>query len=143
MQASLLLAIAAAGSVGSVCRYLLGQLVLAWCGEFPLHTFVVNALGCLLFGVVYAVGSGRIDLCLRWPHPAGLQRFAFELKVRRTATDPRAKGLDQLTGYLERLDLADGTLMIFDLRQDAPPIPGRIQREKVAHRGRNIEVVTL
>ncbi len=22
----------------------------------------------------YAVGSGRIDLCLRWPHPAGLQR---------------------------------------------------------------------
>lgn len=61
MQASLLLAIAAAGSVGSVCRYLLGQLVLAWCGEFPLHTFVVNALGCLLFGVVYAAGSGR------WP----------------------------------------------------------------------------
>lgn len=61
MQASLLLAIAAAGSVGSVCRYLLGQLVLLWCGEFPLHTFVVNALGCLLFGGVYAVGSGR------WP----------------------------------------------------------------------------
>ena len=61
MQPGLLLAIAAAGSVGSVCRYLLALLVTSLCGTFPLHTFVINALGCLLFGVCWAIGHGR------WP----------------------------------------------------------------------------
>ena len=61
MQASLLVAIAVAGSLGSLCRYLLTVLVVSWCGTFPLHTFVVNLLGCLLFGVCWAMGHGR------WP----------------------------------------------------------------------------
>lgn len=61
MQASLLLAIAVAGSLGSLCRYLLTLLVVSWCGTFPLHTFVVNLVGCLLFGVCWAIGHGR------WP----------------------------------------------------------------------------
>lgn len=53
--------IALAGALGSLSRFGLSRLVQGVCGDFPLHTFVVNALGCLLFGVVYAVGSGR------WP----------------------------------------------------------------------------
>lgn len=61
MQASLLVAIAVAGSLGSVCRYLLTVLLVSWCGTFPLHTFVVNLLGCLLFGMCWAIGHGR------WP----------------------------------------------------------------------------
>ena len=35
----------------------------------------------------YAVGSGRVDLLVRWPLPAeaggGVQRFAADIKVRR------------------------------------------------------------
>jgi len=91
----------------------------------------------------YAVGSGRIDLCLRWPHKAGLERFAFELKVRRGSADVRSKGLDQLAGYLERLGLVEGTLVIFDSRPDAPPIAERGSEEVLEHRGRQIRVVTL
>ncbi len=91
----------------------------------------------------YAVGSGRIDLCLHWPHPAGLQRFAFELKVRRGSNDPRAQGLDQLAAYLERLGLEEGILMIFDNREAAPPITLRGELERVEHRGRRITVLIL
>ena len=91
----------------------------------------------------YAVGSGRIDLCLRWPHPGGLERFAFELKVRRGQGDVRKKGLDQLAGYLERLGLEEGTLVIFEGR----PQEGRPSRpqddETVEHHGRRIRVLTL
>lgn len=61
MQPSLLLALAAAGSLGTLCRYLLTLLVVSWCGSFPLHTFVVNMVGCLLFGACWALGHGR------WP----------------------------------------------------------------------------
>ncbi len=64
----------------------------------------------------YAVGSGRIDLCVRWPFGNGQwQRFALELKVWRPhRPDPIDEGLRQLGGYLERLKLDSGTLMIFD-----------------------------
>lgn len=59
MQGTLLLAIAAAGSLGAVSRYLLTLGVHALCPQFPLHTFVVNVLGCLLFGVCWAAGNER------------------------------------------------------------------------------------
>ena len=91
----------------------------------------------------YAVGRGRIDLCLRWPHPQGLQRFAIELKVRRGNTDVLPRGLDQLANYLERLELAEGTLMIFDARLDAPPLPQRFTDEIHHHRGFEIRVIQL
>ena len=91
----------------------------------------------------YAVGSGRIDLCLRWPHPAGLQRFAFELKVRRNQREIKSQGLDQLASYLERLGLDEGTLVIFDNRPEAPSIVRRSDEEFVEHHGRQIRVLTL
>ncbi|MEO6594673.1 MAG: CrcB family protein [Planctomycetota bacterium] len=59
MQASLLLAIAAAGSLGAVSRYLLGNLVLDCCPGLPLHTFVVNVLGCFGFGLCWSLAAGR------------------------------------------------------------------------------------
>ena len=49
----------------------------------------------------YAVGSGRIDLCIRWPHPAGTEHFALELKVWRDLRRPvtgRAQSALQLPG---------------------------------------------
>ncbi len=59
MQASVLVAIALAGSLGALSRYLMTVLIVSWCGAFPLHTFVVNLVGCLLFGVTWAIAQGR------------------------------------------------------------------------------------
>ncbi|MCK9920798.1 ATP-binding protein [Frankia sp. AgPm24] len=79
----------------------------------------------------YGVGRGRIDLLIRWPHPGpdgkpALQREAFELKARAGgAADPLPTGLAQLDGYLDRLGLDHGTLVIFDRRPAAKPIAER------------------
>jgi hypothetical protein len=79
----------------------------------------------------YAVGSGRIDLQIRWPYekPDGtrrLQREAVEIKTWRTGRpNPLTAGLKQLDRYLNRLGLDAGTLAIFDQRPDAPSIDER------------------
>jgi hypothetical protein len=75
----------------------------------------------------YGAGRGRIDLCIRWPYTDATgnrtaQREALELKVwRPRQSDPLPEGLEQLDGYLERLGLDNGTLVIFDRRPTAPP----------------------
>jgi hypothetical protein len=71
----------------------------------------------------YAIGSGRMDLCLRY---AGTT-LAIEIKVWRPgAVDPLAQGLVQLDGYLAGLGLDHGWLVIFDRRPDAPPLTERL-----------------
>jgi hypothetical protein len=79
----------------------------------------------------YGVGRGRIDLNVRWPHtdaagePAW-QWEAIELKVHHPGrADPLPDGLAQLDGYLDRLGLDTGTLIVFDRRPSAPPLPER------------------
>lgn len=94
----------------------------------------------------YAAGRGRLDLCIRWPLPeGGFDRWAIELKVWRDTTprDPVSEGKDQLVGYLERLGLERGTLMVFDCRSSTEPLPRRMSREEVSHRGRKIVVRML
>ena len=52
--------LAAAGALGTLARYWLagvGQRLHH--GEFPSGTLVVNAVGCLLFGVVWALAEDR------------------------------------------------------------------------------------
>lgn len=49
-----------------------------------------------------------------------VQREAVENKVRRARTgDPLKQGLTQLDGYLSRLGLDSGTMLIFDRRPSA------------------------
>jgi hypothetical protein len=94
----------------------------------------------------YAAGTGRLDLCVRWPlTDGGVQRHAVELKVWRDTTPqgrgiltPVEKGLVQLTDYLESLGLDRGTLIVFDARSDAEPLPDRVSRETSEHDGRTI-----
>jgi hypothetical protein len=68
---------------------------------------------------------------VRWPYrtPDGgrhRQREALELKVWRPGEpDPITKGLTQLDGYLERLGLDTGVLVLFDRRPDAAAIADR------------------
>jgi hypothetical protein len=79
----------------------------------------------------YGVGRGRVDVLIRWPHtdPDGhraQQWEAIELKVRHPRRpDPLPTGLSQLDGYLDRLGLDHGTLVIFDRTPTAPPIHER------------------
>ncbi|MEX0776150.1 MAG: fluoride efflux transporter CrcB [Phycisphaeraceae bacterium] len=56
-----LLWIAVAGAAGTLARYGLAGLVHRWPGssEFPWGTLVVNAAGCLLFGVVWGLAEYR------------------------------------------------------------------------------------
>jgi type II secretory pathway predicted ATPase ExeA len=76
----------------------------------------------------YAIGSGRMDLCLRY----GSLTLGLELKVWRDgARDPLADGLTQLDAYLIGLGADQGWLVLFDQRSDQPPIAERTQAERV------------
>ncbi len=55
--------LALAGGLGSLTRYGLAGLVQRALGTaFPLGTFAVNALGCLLFGLVWGLLEHRLGL---------------------------------------------------------------------------------
>jgi len=58
-----LLAIAIGGAIGAVARYLLSAFVLRVSGTlFPLGTFVVNVIGCLVFGAIAGATAQRIEM---------------------------------------------------------------------------------
>jgi hypothetical protein len=87
----------------------------------------------------YAIGTGRMDLCLRH----GPDTLAMELKVWRDGDkDPLAEGLAQLDGYLAGLGLESGWLVIFDRRTGQPPISERTQATQArTPAGRRVSVV--
>ncbi|MBE9060770.1 ATP-binding protein [cf. Phormidesmis sp. LEGE 11477] len=98
---------------------------------------VVNGGGTL--DREYALGAGRMDLCLRY----GQETVAIELKVWRDGRpDPLIRGLEQLDGYLGKLGLGTGWLVIFDRREQIPPIEERITTElRETLKGRSVVVV--
>ena len=58
-----LLWLALAGAAGTLARYGLQGLVQSATGaSFPWGTFAVNALGCFVFGIVWALGGERAIL---------------------------------------------------------------------------------
>ncbi len=76
----------------------------------------------------YAIGSDRMDLCLRY----GDVTLGMELKVwREGRPDPLQAGLEQLDRYLAGLGLDSGWLVIFDQRPGLPPIADRTTTEQV------------
>jgi hypothetical protein len=87
----------------------------------------------------YAIGSGRMDICLRY----GPVVMGMELKVWRLGQpDPLAKGLAQLDKYLDGLGLDTGWLVIFDRRPNLPPISERTTTEMaLSPAGREITVI--
>ena len=87
----------------------------------------------------YAIGSGRMDLCLRY----GAATLAMELKVWREGDpDPLKAGLTQLDSYLTGLGLETGWLVIFDRRSSQPPIAERTSSaEQTSPQGRRIQVI--
>jgi len=87
----------------------------------------------------YAIGRGRMDLCLR----LGPDVLGIEIKVwRDRRPDPVAEGLSQLDGYLAGLDLDTGWLVLFDARTGQPPIEERTSTERaVTPGGRTVDVI--
>ena len=87
----------------------------------------------------YAIGSGKMDICLRY----GKLTLAMELKVwRDRRPDPLKEGLPQLDKYLSGLNLDTGWLVIFDRRSGLPPISDRTTTEIViSPAGREIIVI--
>ncbi len=87
----------------------------------------------------YAIGMGRMDLCLRY----GAVTLGMELKVWRDGRpDPLAEGLIQLDDYLAGLGLDSGWLVIFDRRAGQPPIAERTDSAtRSSPRGRSIRVI--
>lgn len=58
-----LLLVATGGAIGSVARALLSTAVLRVTGSlFPLGTFIVNLLGCVVFGVIAGAAEQRVPL---------------------------------------------------------------------------------
>ncbi len=102
---------------------------------------VVNGEGTL--EREYAIGAGRMDLCLRYGARDRTQTLGMELKVWRDgAPDPLAEGLEQLDGYLAGLGLDTGWLVIFDRRSGQAPIAERTASSTVTSpAGRAIQVV--
>ncbi len=87
----------------------------------------------------YAIGTGRIDLYLRY----GDVQMAIEIKVWRDGKpDPLQPGLVQLDTYLNGLSLETGWLVIFDQRRGQPDISERTATEAgVTPAGRAVTVV--
>ncbi len=98
---------------------------------------VVNGGGAL--EREYAIGMGRMDLCLRY----GAVTLGLELKVwRDREADPLVDGLEQLDGYLAGLGLDTGWLVIFDRRSNQPPIAERTAcQTATSPQGRAIAVI--
>ncbi|MEM8604429.1 MAG: ATP-binding protein, partial [Cyanobacteria bacterium P01_H01_bin.121] len=86
----------------------------------------------------YAIGSDRMDLCLRY----GDVILGMELKVwREGRPDPLQAGLEQLDRYLAGLDQNTGWLVIFDQRPGLPPIADRTTTEAAVTDGKRAIVV--
>jgi hypothetical protein len=87
----------------------------------------------------YAIGSGRMDICLRY----GPDTLGIEIKVWRDGErDPLAEGLAQLDSYLNGLGLATGWLVIFDRRSGLSPIAERTRAEPAqTPSGRTVTVI--
>ncbi|HRI71418.1 MAG TPA: hypothetical protein PK156_44600, partial [Polyangium sp.] len=83
----------------------------------------------------YGLGRKALDLVVQWQDT----QHAIEIKLRRNA-DTEAHGLKQLAGYLDRLNLREGWLVLFDLRTELTWQEKLFQRE-VDYQGKRIRIV--
>jgi RecB family endonuclease NucS len=83
----------------------------------------------------YALGKGALDLLITWKS----QRIAIELKLRRD-TETEDDALEQVTRYLDALDVPEGWLVLFDLRSTAP-WPQRLFRRTETVGPRTVHIV--
>ena len=83
----------------------------------------------------YGLGRGALDLMIFWK----AERYAIEVKIPRD-TETETDALDQVIRYLDRAGLAEGWLVMFDLRKELPWTERLFLRD-AKHAGRTIRVV--
>lgn len=83
----------------------------------------------------YGLGRKALDLIIDWKN----ERHAIEVKIRRD-TETEGRALEQLAGYLDRLGLGEGWLVMFDLRKEIAWQDKLFVRE-VEHAGKQIRIV--
>lgn len=83
----------------------------------------------------YGLGRGALDLMVFWKD----ERHAIEVKLRRD-TETEEEGLDQVARYLDRAGLAEGWLVLFELRRELSWQERLFVRE-VEHAGKRISIV--
>ncbi len=77
----------------------------------------------------YALGRGRVDLLIVWPHGDRVRRFVVECKVRRDGLERTIReGVDQTRDYMDRCGAESGHLVVFDRS------PSRTWEEKIFRR---------
>ncbi len=88
----------------------------------------------------YALGTGRTDLCLKWPHVTGTQKAVFELKVLHKSLNQTVKdGLKQVASYADRCNADEAHLLIFD-RDGSASIEQRFFNRKEFFQGKEITI---
>lgn len=83
----------------------------------------------------YGLGRGALDLMILWKE----ERYAIEVKIRRD-TETEEEALEQVARYLDHAGLAEGWLVMFDLRKDRSWAEKIFVRERV-HEGKAIRLV--
>ena len=107
---------------------------------------IVNGKG--IIDREYAIGSGKMDLYIRYDGGNRSVRMAMELKVWRDGRpDPLIEGLRQLDEYMSGLSLKEGDiergwLVIFDQRSHQPDISERTSAVRIdSPAGRSVMLI--
>ena len=83
----------------------------------------------------YALGRGRVDLLIVWPHGGRDRRFVVECKVRRDGLERTIReGVEQTRGYMDRCGAESGHLVVFD-RSETRTWEEKIFRRRESARG--------
>ena len=57
-----ILAVGAGGFLGAICRYVIGLIPLSESFLFPIKTFIINVIGCVVIGAIAAAVSKNIAM---------------------------------------------------------------------------------
>ena len=108
--------------------------------QLLLHAFLQRVLnGGGRIEREYGLGRQRVDLFIRWPRPAGEQRFVIECKILHGSLDKTLeKGLPQMAGYMGRCNADAGHLVIFD--RSTKPWQEKVSRRREEFEGTPVEV---
>lgn len=82
----------------------------------------------------YGLGRGAMDLLIEWKN----ERHVIELKLRR-GKRTEALALEQLSGYLDHIGMAEGWLVLFDMRKIR--WEKKLYQREVEHEGKRIRIV--
>ena len=57
-----IIAVGLGGFVGAVCRYLIGLIPVDEVTQFPIKTFLINIIGCIVIGIITVAATKNISL---------------------------------------------------------------------------------